>query len=188
MARSQSGIILDIAELSSSPSNPAAGYGVIYPKTDGFWYTKTSAGVETKINPAFAESGTPQSYTGTIAWTGTTAPSGSTSHQYFYTRSGNTVHFVLNLYYTVAGSALTSVRFQIPTSIPQPIAFGGLGGGANHHVYAACGYMDTGTNGTPPTCRAVIGRNAANDGWDGVIIAGSQNSQWASFFTTYLTS
>jgi hypothetical protein len=37
---------------SSAPSNPASGKQFIYPKTDGFWYSKTPNGIETKITGA----------------------------------------------------------------------------------------------------------------------------------------
>jgi hypothetical protein len=44
------GIPVNIPELSSAPANPPSGYQIIYPKTDGKWYTKNSAGVESVVS------------------------------------------------------------------------------------------------------------------------------------------
>ena len=41
---------LDIAELASAPANPPSGFRRVYPKTDGFLYQKTAAGVETQLD------------------------------------------------------------------------------------------------------------------------------------------
>lgn len=37
------------AELSTDPATPAAGYSVVYPRSDGKWYSKNSAGTITEI-------------------------------------------------------------------------------------------------------------------------------------------
>jgi len=54
----------------ATPANPAAGYMKIYPKADGYFYTLTSAGVETQIAAGagatnfLALTDTPAAYTG----------------------------------------------------------------------------------------------------------------------------
>lgn len=37
---------------ASAPSTPASGDNLIYPKSDGFWYTKDSSGVERQVDTA----------------------------------------------------------------------------------------------------------------------------------------
>lgn len=41
---------LDLAELSSTPANPPAGFRRVYSKSDGKLYQKTSGGVETQLD------------------------------------------------------------------------------------------------------------------------------------------
>lgn len=41
--------VLEVSEAASAPANPASGSRLIYPKSDGKWYTKDSAGVETFV-------------------------------------------------------------------------------------------------------------------------------------------
>ena len=62
-----------------------------------------------------------QTYTPTPAWTGTTAPSGTTAHSYSWSQIGNMVIIRLNLSYTVAGSSLTSVVCVLPSDLPTPL-------------------------------------------------------------------
>lgn len=59
-------------------------------------------------------------YAGTATWTGSTAPSGTTSHQYTWTRTGDRVSLDIFLYYTSAGTALTALTLTLPTGIPAP--------------------------------------------------------------------
>lgn len=67
-----------------------------------------------------------QTYTGSIAWTGTTAPSGATNHSYNWTQIGNLVTLNITLRYAVAGSALTIVLIDLPSDCPNPIKPSGL--------------------------------------------------------------
>jgi len=57
---------------------------------------------------------------GNITWTGTTNPSGTTAHTYTWNQIGNMVTIRINLSYTVAGSALTSVACVLPSDLPTP--------------------------------------------------------------------
>jgi hypothetical protein len=64
---------------------------------------------------------TNQTYTGTIVWTGGTAPSGSTQHTYSISQIGNLVTLTINLSYGTAGAAgLTSVTCELPSTAPTP--------------------------------------------------------------------
>lgn len=44
-----------IAESATAPQTPAAGKVVLYPKTDGLWYSKDSSGVEIPLNAALGD-------------------------------------------------------------------------------------------------------------------------------------
>ena len=61
-----------------------------------------------------------QTYTPTPSWNGTTAPSGTTDHTYMWSQVGNLVTLRINLSYSVAGSALTSVVLALPSDLPTP--------------------------------------------------------------------
>jgi len=61
-----------------------------------------------------------QTYSGTIAWTGTTAPSGTATHSYRWSQVGKLVTLRITLIYSVAGLALTSVNCTLPTDCPTP--------------------------------------------------------------------
>lgn len=58
---------------------------------------------------------------GNITWNvGATAPSGTTAHTYTWNQIGNLVTIRINLSYTVAGSAITSVACVLPSDLPTP--------------------------------------------------------------------
>jgi hypothetical protein len=57
----------------------------------------------------------------TPTWTGTTAPSGATQHTYSLSQVGNMVTLIINLSYATAGSGLTGVNFDLPSTAPTPV-------------------------------------------------------------------
>lgn len=59
-------------------------------------------------------------YSGAIAWTGTTAPSGATAHQYRWVRNGNMVTLSVLLSYATVGTANTKVICDLPSGAPTP--------------------------------------------------------------------
>jgi len=63
---------------------------------------------------------TNETYTPTPAWTGTTAPSGTTNHTYSLSQIGNLVTLTINLSYGTAGSSLTQVACDLPSTAPTP--------------------------------------------------------------------
>ena len=63
---------------------------------------------------------TNQTYTPTPSWTGTTAPSGTTAHTYSLSQIGNLVTLTINLSYGTAGSSLTQVACDLPSTAPTP--------------------------------------------------------------------
>jgi len=56
----------------------------------------------------------------TPTWTGTTAPSGTTQHTYSLSQVGNLVTLIINLSYQNAGSNLSSVACELPSTAPTP--------------------------------------------------------------------
>lgn len=106
-----------------------------------------------------------QTYTGSITWTGTTAPSGTTNHSYIWQQVGNIVTLFIRLDYANASSATTSVLFDLPTDCPAPLQVTGVSGANNIH-YRGNGTLVTNnlTNGV--NLVAALKRNAANTAWE----------------------
>ncbi len=61
-----SGIIQSYPQLSSAPSTPGSGYSIIYPKSDGKWYTKNPDGNEYEISKITPSLGVYAALGGTI--------------------------------------------------------------------------------------------------------------------------
>jgi hypothetical protein len=119
-----------------------------------------------------------QIYTPTPAWTGTTAPSGTTNHTYSWSQIGNMVTIRLNLSYTVNGTSVSSVSCVLPSDVPTPLLPSSLttnldtvsyGSGVlstNKAVLASpvvtYGALRLKTLGTPNIFEIVIARASAN--------------------------
>ena len=89
----------------------------------------------------FKDSGQ-KTYSGTITWTGTTAPSGSTNHSYRWSQVGKLVTLRITLIYSVAGAALTSVVCALPSDCPTPeIPTGSTAN--NSYLYEGSGTLAT---------------------------------------------
>lgn len=67
-------------------------------------------------------------YSGTITWTGTTAPSGATNHSYRLTQVGKCVTLHIALVFASNGAGLTAVQMTLPTGAPTPVQPTGLTG------------------------------------------------------------
>ena len=109
-----------------------------------------------------------QTYTGTITWTGTTAPSGATDHSYRWSQVGKLVTLRLTLIYASAGTALTSVVCSLPTDCPTPEGISGSS--ANGSVlYIGAGTLATGTtsDGMTPSVNGGISELKINSGGTG---------------------
>lgn len=187
MAFRRSSVIIEQALLSSSPGSPASNHGIIYPKTDGLWYTKDASGTEIVINPKYTSSDAPVTYSDVPVWTGTTSPSGTLTAQYFVQRHGNMCYMSIAGTYPTPGAANTQVKIPIPAAAPQPVTFI-LGAGVGQHVYAAFGYFDSGTNGGVPASRCSINRQTSGTAWEFFLISNSAAAAWFSVSGWYLTS
>ncbi len=123
-----------------------------------------------------------QTYVGTATWTGTTAPSGGTTHSYYWNRVGNLVTIRINLAYTIAGSALTLVSMTLPADCPTPASPNGVtaanevlsyGGGALSTAKTMISFATVGAT------ISALRRNSANNGYDIVVTRASAAYQYA---------
>jgi len=84
-----------------------------------------------------------KAYTGTIVWTGTTAPSGATNHSYRWEQVGKLVTLRITLIYATAGSSLSLVTCTLPSDCPTPeIPTGSTANGS--FLYEGSGTLATG--------------------------------------------
>lgn len=65
-------------------------------------------------------------YVETITWTGTTAPSGATSHRYGGQHIYKRMSLDIKLAWATNGTGLTGVAIPIPSSLPQPKLMSGM--------------------------------------------------------------
>ena len=119
-----------------------------------------------------------KAYTGTIVWTGTTAPSGTTNHSYQWSQIGKLVTLRINLDYSVAGAALTQVLMNLPSDCPTPVV--PTNAGATHVIVYGSGAINGAkTAATSSTSYAALRVNAANNGYELIVNRGSSAYQYA---------
>lgn len=105
-------------------------------------------------------------FSGTIVWTGTTAPSGTLNQSYNWQQVGNLVTGNLILVYGTAGSGNTAVAVTFPTDLPTPIKPDGLTGALNV-LYRIVGRFTSGeTTYSTTGVDAHIRSNSANNGFE----------------------
>jgi hypothetical protein len=127
-------------------------------------------------------------YSGTITWTGTTAPSGAESHTFNWQQIGNLVQLNLNLHYATAGNGLNAVAITLPSGLPDPVRPTGFTG-ASERLYIGSGRLapsDTGVLTTGGEC--FIRRNSADNGFELVISQTAGNHKIAQLTIEYFTS
>jgi len=61
-----------------------------------------------------------QAYTGTIAVTATTSPSGAINHSYSFTQVGKLVTLRINLDYATTGTTVSAIACELPSDCPTP--------------------------------------------------------------------
>ena len=123
-----------------------------------------------------------------LVFTGTTAPSGTTSLSYNYTQIGNTVTINFKLLYSVAGTLITAVSIPFPSDLPTPIQPTGFTS-ANEKLYIGVGQLSTSKTVVSGTLgSSVIRNNNANNGFEFVITGASTNAITFEGTITYFTS
>lgn len=153
---------------------------IVYESATNLWKNKQV----TDILPMTDTSGT---YSSTITWTGTTAPSGTANHSFRFTRVGKQVTANIHLNYGTAGTLLTAVQMSLPASFPTPAEPAGLGA-ASEMLYPAYGYLNTGNTVPSSTPRAALRVNPADNGWELYIVGGAGNYKAAWISVTYYTN
>lgn len=66
-----------------------------------------------------------QVFSETITWTGTTAPSGTATTRFSWTRVGKLVFFEFRFHWTTAGTSLTVAQWNFPAGFPTPATMTG---------------------------------------------------------------
>jgi hypothetical protein len=105
-------------------------------------------------------------YSGTITWTGTTAPSGATNHSYRLTQVGKCVTIYIALVYATNGSTLTALQVTLPTGAPTPIQPTGITS-ANSIIYPLSAQFSSSANVVANAgIRGALRNNASANGFE----------------------
>lgn len=130
-----------------------------------------------------------QTYSGSITWTGTTAPSGTpTQHSYSWIQVGNVVSFYVCLVYPTAGVTLSQVAFSLPSDMPTPLKPDGIS--AVTDIIAMCSGQLSASNGLSSNiARAALRIDSANsNAFQFVVASSSANYRQAWISGVYFTS
>jgi len=113
-------------------------------------------------------------YSGTITWTGTTAPSGATTHTYRLTQVGKCVTLHIALVYASNGAALTAVTLTLPSGAPTPVQPTGLTS-ASSNMYPVNGQLASSANNSilSAASRGFLRNNAVGNAFDILLNFGS---------------
>ena len=105
-------------------------------------------------------------YSGTITWTGTTAPSGATTHTYRLTQVGKCVTIHIALVFATNGAGLTAVQMTLPSGAPTPAQPTGLTG-ALANMYPINGQIANVSNTIiAGQTRGFLRNNTAGNGYE----------------------
>lgn len=146
-----------------------------------FMANKTSAAANVTTNTFRDTSGT---YSGTISWTGTTAPTNAGTHTYRWTQIGKMVTLNIQLIYTTAGSALTQVNMDLPSDCPTPSVPTGISG-ASRVIYYGSGNLTGNDLLGLSASRAGMIINSAQTGYQLVVASSSSTYKTASITIQY---
>ena len=137
---------------------------------------------------ATAVQGADSSISSTITWDGT-APSGTTSKRYAWSRVGNLVYVQMRLEYSTAGSGNTTLTVNFPSDLPTPLDMSGQG--STEISFAAAGNLvHTGsgwTGGAPLTTRCLVSKTSAS-GWQVKWLAASNTNVGAYCSFSYIAA
>ena len=130
---------------------------------------------------------TQKAYTGTITWTGTTAPSGTTNHTYQWSQIGKLVFLRINLDYSIVGVLLTQLIMTLPSDCPTPLIPTNVGA-TNVIVYCSGALtaqktIAAATSQSPGFSALRI--NAAGTGYELILTRNAQAYQYAYITLQY---
>jgi hypothetical protein len=130
---------------------------------------------------------TQKAYTGTITWTGTTAPSGTTNHTYQWSQIGKLVFLRINLDYATVGAALTQLIMTLPSDCPTPLIPTNVG--ATHVIVYCSGALTAQKTVAAATSQSpgfsALRINAAGTGYELILTRNSQSYQYAYITLQY---
>jgi hypothetical protein len=127
-------------------------------------------------------------YSSSITWTGTTAPSGTTNHNYDWQRIGNIVFYSISLVYATQGTSLTAVQMAMPSDMPNPIKLDGLSSASNV-LYEAVGKIGASeSNVSTGAVEAVLRANSGNTGFEFYIASVAVNAKVVRISGHYFTA
>ena len=105
-------------------------------------------------------------YDGTIAWTGTTAPSGATNHSYRLTQVGKCVTLNIVILYAVNAVNVNALTLTLPSNAPTPVQPTGLTS-ALQYLYPLNFQTSTSANVlVSGQTRGMLRNNTANNGFE----------------------
>jgi hypothetical protein len=111
-----------------------------------------------------------QTYSGTITWNQTGAPSGTTSHSYRWTQVGKLVTLNIVLIYGSASTvSQTTVQMSLPTDLPNPAIPSGMTATNLDVLYMGTGNHYNTINTIPTTSGYVALRGTAAGGYEVVV-------------------
>ena len=126
-------------------------------------------------------------YSGTVDFNGTD-PASITSQQYAWSRVGNTVTLFFSIFYGTPGTTNTSATITMPSDLPAPVTFATGGDAASEYIFPISGArVEANMTANPSAVRGGLRRNAANDGYEVLLIFGSVSAAHASFTLSYRT-
>ena len=127
-------------------------------------------------------------YSGTITWTGTTAPSGTNNFTYNFIRIGNIVFFNITLVYGNPGTSNSQVLITLTSDFPTPIKPDGLPNGGNL-LYQLNGRIGSAESSTITTGLDVVLRsNSSNNGFEIIITQTALNAKVVRVTGQYFTA
>lgn len=129
-----------------------------------------------------------QSFSPTVTWTGTTPPSSTQTAAYAWQRVGKMVILDGIIRYAVAGTALTTAQFALPTDMPIPNQWAGLTSANQNLLTGGAGGASTSLTAVGNAARVSIQNNGGATGADIVCTFASTNLLALSFSITYFTS
>ncbi len=143
--------------------------------------------IQTQLNakPSFTYSEAAQAQlTSTITWTGSSAPSGVTTHRYWWQRVGSTVHLWIQVFHASTGSGLTRVAVDLPSDLPQPMEPDAMDA-ANARIQVVNGIVKGSATDDGAASRCYLARDSGDTKWQVIAVASSGSYRVAQFTVTY---
>lgn len=129
----------------------------------------------------------PATYSGTITWTGTTPPSGATTHEFVYEKTGKWATLTISLKYASAGTTLQAVAMEFPAGAPSPKELSG-NTGASDRLWPGAGWLETTSSSAAGAARCYIRRNSGDTAYEIFIQAGAGNYAFAEGTVRYMVA